>query len=112
MQLSQEAEPPAGGGEDSRKRSLRGRGVCSRRRGEEVRERPCPSQVQLAQMHHLLSAKAPCWCPQAESVTRSAVFSNNGTSLPHFQFGTIHIRCVGFSLQHQAMQLPQVCGSP
>ena len=28
MQLSQEAEPPAGGGEDSRQRSLRGRGCA------------------------------------------------------------------------------------
>ena len=70
VQLSQEAEPPAGEGEDSRKRSLRGGGVCSWGRGEEVRERPCPSEVQLAQTHHLLSAKASCWCPQAESDTR------------------------------------------
>ena len=79
---------------------------------EEERERPCPSEAQLAQTLQFLSAKASCWCPQAESVTRSAVFSNDGTSLPHFQFGSIHTRCVGFSLKHQAMQLPQVCGSP
>lgn len=91
MQLSQEAEPPAPGREDSRKRSLRGRGCApgggekrwGRGRegwrpatgaGEEGKEResPCPSEVQLVQTHQLLRAKASCWCPQAESVTRPA----------------------------------------
>ena len=48
--------------------------------GKGERERHCPSEVQLEQTHQLLSAKASCWCPQAESDTRPAVFSNNGTS--------------------------------
>ena len=49
-----------------------------------MRERPRPSEVQLAQTHHLLSAKASCWCPQAESVTRSAVFNRNPNYLQRF----------------------------